>query len=266
MAWPSASARTKNWGTEILTDTDLEAQLDLLHTYLNAALHATTGHGHTGTTSDGPLLSLTAAVTGTLPTTNGGTGLSSYTQGDIIYSSAANTLAKLAAGTSGYFLKTGGAGANPSWALAHNYICVQDQKSQNTAGGTFTSGAWRTRTLNTEVTDTGSNCSLASNQMTLDAGTYEILAFVPAMQVDAHQARLQNITDGSTVLTGTAENMPNSSATVTKSIIQGRFTLAAQKVLEIQHQCTTTRATDGFGHAANLTTEIYTTVELRKVL
>lgn len=74
MAWPSTSARTKNWGTEILTDGDLEGQFDLLHSYFNDSLNASTGHGHTGGTSDGPKLSLTAAVTGTLPVTNGGTG------------------------------------------------------------------------------------------------------------------------------------------------------------------------------------------------
>ena len=30
---------------------------------------------------------------------------------------------------------------------------IEDQKSAGTAGGTFTSGAWRTRDLNTEVSD-----------------------------------------------------------------------------------------------------------------
>lgn len=74
MAWPSSSARTKNWGTEILTDADLEAQLDLLHTYNNDQLNATTGHGHTGGTNDGPKIDLTAGVQNTLPLANGGTG------------------------------------------------------------------------------------------------------------------------------------------------------------------------------------------------
>ena len=73
-AWPTASSRTKNWGNEVLTDTDQESQLDLLHTYFNDSLNATTGHGHTGGTSDGPKIVLTTAVTGTLPLANGGTG------------------------------------------------------------------------------------------------------------------------------------------------------------------------------------------------
>lgn len=77
MSWPSASARTKNWGTEILTDADQEAQLDLLHTYNNDQLNPSTGHGHTGGTSDGPKITLTAGagVQGILPVANGGTGV-----------------------------------------------------------------------------------------------------------------------------------------------------------------------------------------------
>lgn len=39
-----------------------------------------------------------------------------YAQGDVLYYDGAN-LVKLAAGTSGHFLKTQGAGANPTWAL-----------------------------------------------------------------------------------------------------------------------------------------------------
>ena len=42
-----------------------------------------------------------SALTGTVGTTNGGTGLTSYSTGDIVYASATNTLSKLAAGTNG---------------------------------------------------------------------------------------------------------------------------------------------------------------------
>ena len=60
----------------------------------------------------------TGAVTlaGTLGATSGGTGLTSYTTGDIIYSSATNTLSKLAAGTNGYLLTM--AGGVPTWAAS----------------------------------------------------------------------------------------------------------------------------------------------------
>ncbi len=38
---------------------------------------------------------------------------------------------------------------------------VRDEQLQNTAGGTFTSGAWRTRTLNTVKTNTIGGASLS---------------------------------------------------------------------------------------------------------
>lgn len=145
------------------------------------------------------------------------------------------------------------------------YILVRDEKTQNTDGGTFTLGAWRTRDINTEVTDTGGNCAISSNQITLDAGTYECLIKCPAYHVDEHQARLQNVTDASTTLLGTAERAASGAGVQTSSVIMGRFTIAAQKTFEIQHQSTVTGSTTGFGYAANITTEIYTVAEFRKV-
>ena len=60
-------------------------------------------------------ISLTAGVTGTLPAANGGTGLSSYTIGDLIYASGTTTLSKLADVATGNVLLSGGVGAAPSW-------------------------------------------------------------------------------------------------------------------------------------------------------
>jgi hypothetical protein len=116
MAYPTDSARTKTWGTEVLTAADQHAQLDLLHAWVNAAMNGTSGHGHTGGTNDGKQIVLTTAVTGTLPATNGGTGTATVTQGDVLYGSAANVWSKLGAGTAGQALTTGGAGANPAFA------------------------------------------------------------------------------------------------------------------------------------------------------
>lgn len=52
----------------------------------------------------GGLVNLATDVTGTLGTTNGGTGLNSYTTGDTIYASASNTLSKLSVGSTGQVL------------------------------------------------------------------------------------------------------------------------------------------------------------------
>ena len=65
-------------------------------------------------------LNQSGSVSGALPATNGGTGLSTYTLGDIVYSSAANTLSKLAGNTTTTkkFLTQTGTGADsaaPAW-------------------------------------------------------------------------------------------------------------------------------------------------------
>jgi hypothetical protein len=70
--------------------------------------------GSTGLT---PSTATTGAVTvaGTLAATSGGTGLSAYTTGDIIYASATNTLSALADVATGDALISGGVGVAPSW-------------------------------------------------------------------------------------------------------------------------------------------------------
>lgn len=60
---------------------------------------------------------LTDGVTGVLPVASGGSGLSSLTQGDLLYASAANTLAALAKNTSSKrYLSNTGTSNNPAWA------------------------------------------------------------------------------------------------------------------------------------------------------
>jgi len=54
MAWSSDLVRTKNWSTEILTDADLEGQLDLIINWVMALANETTGHKHDATENEGP--------------------------------------------------------------------------------------------------------------------------------------------------------------------------------------------------------------------
>lgn len=59
-------------------------------------------------------VSLTTAVSGTLPIANGGTNITTYTAGDVLYASALNTLGKLGIGTSGQLLTV--VGGVPAWS------------------------------------------------------------------------------------------------------------------------------------------------------
>ena len=65
-------------------------------------------------------------VTGTLVTTKGGTGLATYTTGDVVYASASNTLAKLGIGTSGQLL-TVSAGGIVEWTTPTAGTTANDQ-------------------------------------------------------------------------------------------------------------------------------------------
>lgn len=88
-----------------------------------------------GTYPNPTVLSLSHITTGTLGPGNGGTGIASYTIGDITYASGATTLSKLAASTSGYFLKTNGAGTAPTWAAAPASTLAATLVVGNTTGG-----------------------------------------------------------------------------------------------------------------------------------
>lgn len=58
-----------------------------------------------------------AGLSATLVTTSGGTGLATYAQGDLLYSDASNSLAKLAKNTSSTrYLSNTGSSNNPAWA------------------------------------------------------------------------------------------------------------------------------------------------------
>ena len=167
------------------------------------------------------------------------------------------------------FLNGLGAYAVPAGSGMSNTIILEDQKTSGTAGGTFTSGAWQTRTLNTEVYDTNGDCSLATNQFTLAAGTYEIYARSPAYSVSRHMIRLQNVTDATTIATGSSGLAVTGNYFYTDSVIISKFTVAASKALEIQHKCEATSATYGFGVdcGASFTVghETYTQVWIKRV-
>lgn len=143
-----------------------------------------------------------------------------------------------------------------------------DQKTSGTNGGTFTSGAWQTRTLNTTVYNGITSASLSSNQISLPAGTYNVIAFAPVGNtVESHQARLQNITDATTTLTGTSIQASGAASAIpmNQSVVMGVFTISGTKTFELQHRCNTTRTTTGLGQASSFDTEVYAQITITKI-
>ena len=155
------------------------------------------------------------------------------------------------------------AGAQENFAGA--IMLIEDQKAQNTSGGTFTSGAWRTRDLTTIVADNIPGSSLATNQFTLKPGNYKIKWSAPAYEVSQHQSLLYNITATAIEQIGSAST--SSSADAVTSLSNGEVIdlVAVSTTYEIQHQCNTTAATSGFGLSANFTTEVYTQVSIEVI-
>ena len=147
---------------------------------------------------------------------------------------------------------------------------IKDVKAQNTAGGTFTSGAWRTRDLNV-INENGSitngTCtfaSLSANQFTLQPGTYRINASAPAYAVQNNQSKLYNITTSADVTLGSNEYSP-ASGTACRSLITTTITLGTANTFEVRHYGTATGTTNGFGLVMNIGLESYTNIEIIKV-
>jgi hypothetical protein len=142
---------------------------------------------------------------------------------------------------------------------------LQDQKAQNTAGGTFTHGGWRTRDLNTEVHDRNSILSISGNEFTISAaGSYEIEWRASAYCCGTHQSRLYNVTDASVVSVGDTAASYITGYTTTPSSGIAQLTIASAKTFRIEHACSATSTTYGFGYPGNLSTEIYTSVTVRQ--
>jgi hypothetical protein len=154
-------------------------------------------------------------------------------------------------------------GTASGFGLFTSYAIIADQKAQNTGGGTFTLGAWRTRDLNTEIADPDGIVSISTNQFTLAAGTYLIKWIAPSCYSNLNQTRLYNVTDAAEVAVGMSAY--NSIATIVDTPSGcARTTITGSKAFTIEHQSTTTYATNGFGFAANIGTEQYTLVEIFK--
>ena len=212
-------------------------------------------------------LAQSAAVTGTLPPANGGTGATSTpTNGQLLIGNGTGYVAATLTASGGVTITNGAGTITLGDAFGSKLLHLQDQKSAGTDGGTATSGSWQTRTLNTEVTDEIGSI-LLSNQFDLPAGTYFTMSSAPARSVNNHQARLYNVTDASVVLYGTAEETASSLSFTTQSLINGRFTIASTKTFRLEHRVSNTQATNGYGSANGFgNTQIYSDVKIWKVL
>tara|TARA_A100001234_G_scaffold53227_3_gene45195 strand:- start:29690 stop:30505 length:816 start_codon:yes stop_codon:yes gene_type:complete len=121
----------------------------------------------------------------------------------------------------------------------------------DTGGGGLTSGAYRTRPLNTEV-DPDSIVTLSSNQFTLAAGTYTIDWTCDAYKVDHHWSQIYDITNSATLILGSASYAGSTENIGDVSYGHHIFTITSTTTYELQQQCTTTKNTNGMGNRTNV--------------
>jgi hypothetical protein len=145
---------------------------------------------------------------------------------------------------------------------------AEDQKAGGTNGGTFTTGAWRTRDLNTLLTNEIIGAGLAGNQITLPAGTFWAEWSCPAFQVYAHKSVLYNVSDAAVVGIGCVSFTADTVGPTTHSFGSAKFTIDTEKTLELRHICSSTRATYGFGTASIPVglVEVYSSVKIWKTV
>lgn len=152
--------------------------------------------------------------------------------------------------------------------LAGSLIAIiEDQKASNTDGGTFTSGADQTRTLNTLVFNRNSLVTLSSNQFILPAGDWEIEWSAPAGAFcGSHQTILRDVTGGADLARGSSEFSSQDSArgdVISRSVGNFRHSPSASNTYEIRHRCSNTTGGTGFGDGNGFGTEVYTRVIIR---
>ena len=189
-------------------------------------------------------------------------------KGDLFPASAADTVARLAVGANNTVLTADSTAATGmKWAAGggDTYMLVQDQKPQDTHGGSSIQGV-NTRTLNTVVSNTISGASLATNKITLPAGTYRITGSAPYYNGSEGRAYLYNVTDSVIAISGTSEFITTTLGISVQCWIFGRITIAGSKDFELRQVIRgASVATFGLGRAVNSAsapTELYSSVTI----
>lgn len=149
-------------------------------------------------------------------------------------------------------------------ALNLQFLHVRDEKASGTTGGSSIAGN-QIRTLNTVVTNTITGASLATNEVTLPAGTYRIFASAPAFISVRHRLRLVNVTDAAVSLLGTAAYNGAADVVQTDSTITGRVVIAATKIFNLTHFISAAQAANGLGvETSDTFAEVYASMMIWK--
>lgn len=163
---------------------------------------------------------------------------------------------------------TGIAGGGGSSAI--RLMVVQDQKAAGTNGGTAIANTWTARALNAVQTNSITGASLASNTITLPAGTYHVQASAPFFHLERAKIRFRNVTDNITAVVGScAYSNIDQDSDVSTSIIDGVFTITSNKNFQVQYFVTTNGENNtgalGIATTGSGEIEVYTNCRIWKI-
>jgi len=153
-------------------------------------------------------------------------------------------------------------GGSPSGA--QGLAIIQEEQAQGVAGGSFNNGLFRTRQLNNIVHD-DIGISLVSSVVSIPAGDYYLQGVATACRVNAHQSRIQDITNSVTLGLGMTGRAATDLVENYLSTAFAFISVSAITQIELQHICQSSRANEGFGFAGNLDTEVYSQLTIMKV-
>ena len=146
-------------------------------------------------------IGLTTHVSGTLPVTSGGTGLTSATQGDIVYASAANTYSLLAKNTTATrYLSNTGTSNNPAWAQIALATGVSGTLTVSNGGTGLT-----TLTANRIPYGNGTSAFQSSGNLTFDGTTLSVTGKA-SLNIGGSYSSGQNFFSVSGTVTGTSNS------------------------------------------------------------
>lgn len=147
-----------------------------------------------------------ASASGVVPVASGGTNITSYAIGDILYASGATTLSKLVIGTAGQVLQVNGGATAPQWGSPNAALATAAKTADYTLLSTddFI-------TVDSDADANGFNITLPDNA-TNPGKLYTIkrigTTFATARAVTISRAGSDTITDSVAGLTATSVNTP----------------------------------------------------------
>lgn len=172
---------------------------------------------------------------------------------------------KLKNGTTGNltFTETDATNETITVDMVRRYAHFQDQKTSGTVGDAITQNVWTTRTINTEVV-AASWASLATNQITLDEGTYIVNVFASQSNSNESNNAIYNVTNTAyewiSPMNATAGTGQSTTSSPGKCVL---VVAAGGETIELRTWCKNTGV--GGKATSNGTYEVYADIFIEKI-